>query len=174
MSLYLTLFWILFKIGLFGFGGGYAIAALIQDEIVYKHAWLTVSQFTDIMAISQVTPGPIAINCATYVGYAVTNSIWGSAIATFASCLGPFILVSLVVIGLQKIKNNPYVEAAFTGIRPAVIGLIASAALMLANGDNFIDLYSYLIFGIVALASLAKANPIILLVLSGIAGYFLY
>jgi chromate transporter len=174
MSLYLTLFWIFFKIGLFGFGGGYAIAALIQDEIVYKHAWLTVSQFTDIMAISQVTPGPIAINCATYVGYAVTNSIWGSAIATFASCLGPFILVSLVVIGLQKIKNNPYVEAAFTGIRPAVIGLIASAALMLANGDNFIDLYSYLIFGIVALASLAKANPIILLVLSGIAGYFLY
>lgn len=174
MSLYLTLFWIFFKIGLFGFGGGYAIAALIQDEIVYKHAWLTVSQFTDIMAISQVTPGPIAINCATYVGYAVTNSIWGSAIATFASCLGPFILVSLVVIGLQKIKNNPYIEAAFTGIRPAVIGLIASAALMLANGDNFIDLYSYLIFGIVALASLAKANPIILLVLSGIAGYFLY
>jgi chromate transporter len=174
MSLYLTLFWIFFKIGLFGFGGGYAIAALIQDEIVYKHAWLTVSQFTDIMAISQVTPGPIAINCATYVGYAVTNSIWGSAIATFASCLGPFILVSLVLIGLQKIKNNPYVEAAFTGIRPAVIGLIASAALMLANGDNFIDLYSYLIFGIVALASLAKANPIILLVLSGIAGYFLY
>jgi chromate transporter len=174
MSLYLTLFWIFFKIGLFGFGGGYAIAALIQDEIVYKHAWLTVSQFTDIMAISQVTPGPIAINCATYVGYAVTNSIWGSAIATFASCLGPFILVSLVVVGLQKIKNNPYVEAAFTGIRPAVIGLIASAALMLANGDNFIDLYSYLIFGIVALASLAKANPIILLVLSGIAGYFLY
>ena len=174
MSLYLTLFWIFFKIGLFGFGGGYAIAALIQDEIVYKHAWLTVSQFTDIMAISQVTPGPIAINCATYVGYAVTNSIWGSAIATFASCLGPFILVSLVVVGLQKIKNNPYIEAAFTGIRPAVIGLIASAALMLANGDNFIDLYSYLIFGIVALASLAKANPIILLVLSGIAGYFLY
>lgn len=174
MSLYLTLFWIFFKIGLFGFGGGYAIAALIQDEIVYKHAWLTVSQFTDIMAISQVTPGPIAINCATYVGYAVTNSIWGSAIATFASCLGPFILVSLVLIGLQKIKNNPYVEAAFTGIRPAVIGLIASAALMLANGDNFINLYSYLIFGIVALASLAKANPIILLVLSGIAGYFLY
>lgn len=174
MSLYLTLFWIFFKIGLFGFGGGYAIAALIQDEIVYKHAWLTVSQFTDIMAISQVTPGPIAINCATYVGYAATNSIWGSAIATFASCLGPFILVSLVLIGLQKIKNNPYVEAAFTGIRPTVIGLIASAALMLANGDNFIDLYSYLIFGIVALASLAKANPIILLVLSGIAGYFLY
>ena len=174
MSLYLTLFWIFFKIGLFGFGGGYAIAALIQDEIVYKHAWLTVSQFTDIMAISQVTPGPIAINCATYVGYAATNSIWGSVIATFASCLGPFILVSLVLIGLQKIKNNPYVEAAFTGIRPAVIGLIASAALMLANGDNFIDLYSYLIFGIVALASLAKANPIILLVLSGLVGYFLY
>jgi chromate transporter len=79
-----------------------------------------------------------------------------------------------VVIGLQKIKNNPHVEAAFQGIRPAVIGLIASAALMLADQDNFIDLFSYVIFGIVAIASLYKANPIILLVLSGIAGYFLY
>lgn len=174
MSLYLILFWTFFKIGLFGFGGGYAIAALIQDEVVYNHGWLTVSQFTDIMAISQVTPGPIAINCATYVGYTATGSILGAAIATIASCLGPFILVCLVVVGLQKIKNNPYVEYAFQGIRPAVIGLIASAALLLANGENFIDLYSFLIFGIVAAASLAKANPIFLLVLSGIAGYFLY
>lgn len=174
MSLYLILFWTFFKIGLFGFGGGYAIAALIQDEVVYNHGWLTVSQFTDIMAISQVTPGPIAINCATYVGYTATGSILGAAIATIASCLGPFILVTLVLLGMQKIKNNPYVEYAFQGIRPAVIGLIASAALLLANGENFIDLYSFLIFGIVAAASLAKANPIFLLVLSGIAGYFLY
>lgn len=174
MSLYLILFWTFFKIGLFGFGGGYAIASLIQDEVVFNHQWLTVAQFTDIMAISQVTPGPIAINCATYVGYSATGSIWGSAIATFASCLGPFLLVCLVVLGMQKIKNNPYVEYAFQGIRPAVIGLIASAALLLANSENFIDLYSYLIFGIVAVASLGKANPIFLLVLSGIAGYFLY
>lgn len=174
MSLYLLLFWTFFKIGLFGFGGGYAIAALIQDEVVYNHHWLTVAQFTDIMAISQVTPGPIAINCATYVGYTATQSVWGAAIATFASCLGPFILVCLVIVGLQKIKNNPYVEAAFQGIRPTVIGLIASAALMLANQDNFIDLFSYVIFGVVAVASLFKANPIFLLVLSGIAGYFLY
>lgn len=174
MSLYLLLFWTFFKIGLFGFGGGYAIAALIQDEVVFKHGWLTVSEFTDIMAISQVTPGPIAINCATYVGYAATNSIWGSALATFASCLGPFILVCLVVVGLQKIKNNPYVEYAFQGIRPAVIGLIASAALLLANPENFIDVYSFVIFGIVAVATFFKANPIFMLVLSGIAGYFLY
>ncbi|MBR2619026.1 MAG: chromate transporter [Paludibacteraceae bacterium] len=174
MSLYLTLFWIFFKIGLFGFGGGYAIAAMIQDEVVYNHGWLTVAEFTDIMAISQVTPGPIAINCATYVGYSVTESIWGAALATFASCLGPFILVCLVVVGLQKVKHNKYVEAAFGGIRPVVIGLIASAALMLANGENFIDLYSYIIFAVVAIASLLRANPIFLLLLCGIAGYFLY
>ena len=172
--IYLQLFLSYLKIGFFGFGGGYAIASLIQDEVVFNHQWLTVAQFTDIMAISQVTPGPIAINCATYVGYSATGSIWGSAIATFASCLGPFLLVCLVVLGMQKIKNNPYVEYAFQGIRPAVIGLIASAALLLANGENFIDLYSYLIFGAVAIASLAKANPIFLLVLSGIAGSFLY
>jgi chromate transporter len=80
----------------------------------------------------------------------------------------------LVVVGLQKIKNNPYVEYAFQGIRPAVIGLIASAALLLANTENFIDMFSYIIFGVVAVASLFKVNPIFLLVLSGIAGYFLY
>lgn len=174
MSLYLVLFWTFFKIGLFGFGGGYAIASLIQDEVVFNHQWLTVAEFTDIMAISQVTPGPIAINCATYVGYSATGTVLGAFIATLASCLGPFLLVCLVVLGLQKIKNNPYVEYAFQGIRPAVIGLIASAALLLANTENFIDIFSYILFGVVAIASLFKVNPIILLVLSGIAGYFLY
>ena len=172
--LYVELLYSFLKIGLFGFGGGYAMLSLIQSEIVDKHGWITNAEFTDIVAISQMTPGPIAINCATYVGYSATGSIWGSFIATLASCLGPFILVCLVVVGLQKIKINPYVEYAFQGIRPAVIGLIASAALLLANTENFIDIFSYIIFGVVAVASLFKVNPIFLLVLSGIAGYFLY
>ena len=87
--LYLNLFWSFFKIGLFGFGGGYAIVSLIQHEVVDIQGWLTMADFTNIMAISQITPGPIAINCATYVGYSATQSVLGSAIATIAVSLPP-------------------------------------------------------------------------------------
>ena len=95
MTTILSLFWSFFKIGLFGFGGGYAILALIENEVVDIHGWMTTTEFTDIVAISQATPGPIVINCATYVGYTATNSILGSAIATFAVCLPALILANL-------------------------------------------------------------------------------
>ena len=84
MELYLSLFLTFFKIGLFGFGGGYAMLTLIQHEVVEKHAWISMSDFTDIVAISQSTPGPIAFNSATYIGYTATQSVWGSAICTLA------------------------------------------------------------------------------------------
>ena len=79
-SLYLSLFWAFFKIGLFGFGGGYAMISLIQHEVVEVHHWISVSDFTDIVAISQTTPGPIAFNTATNIGYTATGSVWGSAV----------------------------------------------------------------------------------------------
>ena len=91
--LYLQLFWTFFKIGLFGFGGGYAMLSLIQGEVVTAHGWLTSQQFTDIVAVSQMTPGPIGINSATYVGFTATGSVWGSVVATFAVCLPSFILM---------------------------------------------------------------------------------
>jgi len=172
--LYLILFWTFFKIGLFGFGGGYAIAALIQHEVVDVNAWLTITDFTNIMAISQITPGPIAINCATYVGYSATQSIIGSLIATIAVCLPSLIIMGTICKFLIKFKNNKYVSYAMSGLKPIVLGLLASAALLLANAENFIDVYSYIIFGIVAIASLFKVNPIMLLVLSGIAGFYIY
>lgn len=172
--LYLQIFLTFFKIGLFGFGGGYAIAALIQDEVVNVHNWISVSDFTDIMAISQATPGPIAINCATYVGYTASGSIWGSALATFAVTLPSIILVGLVSVFYLKFKQNKYVTYAFTGLKPLVVGLLASAAIVLCNGENFIDMYSYLIFAVVAVASVLKVNPIMLLCLSGIAGVLIY
>lgn len=172
--LYLQLFLTFFKIGLFGFGGGYAIAALIQNEVVNVHGWLTVAQFTDIMAISQATPGPIAINCATYVGYTATNSILGSALATLAVILPSVIIVGLVSIFFSKFKQNKYVTYAFKGLKPLVVGLLASAAIVLCNTENFIDIYSYIIFGIVAILSIYKVNPIMLLCAAGIAGVILY
>lgn len=174
MMTYLILFWSFLKIGIFGFGGGYAILALIENEVVDTHAWMTTAEFTDIVAISQATPGPIAINCATYVGYSATDSILGSAIATFAVCLPSLILASLAARFIYKFRDNKYVDAAFKGLRPAVVGLILAAGLTLINHDNFTDYISVIIFAVVAVCSYFKVNPIFLLMLSGIAGYLIY
>ncbi|MBR3871634.1 MAG: chromate transporter [Paludibacteraceae bacterium] len=171
---FLALFWSFLKIGIFGFGGGYAILALIENEVVDIHGWMTTTEFTDIVAISQATPGPIVINCATYVGYTATDSIIGSAIATFAVCLPSLILASLAARFIYKFRDNKYVDAAFKGLRPAVVGLILAAGLTLINHDNFTDYISIIIFAIVAVCSYFKVNPIFLLMLSGIAGYFIY
>ena len=137
--IYLQLLWVYLKIGLFGFGGGYAMLSLIQYEVVEHHQWLTSQEFTDIVAISQMTPGPIGINSATYIGYTATGSVWGAALATTAVCLPSFILVLLVSRFLLKNHNNPYIKSIFMGLRPVVVGLIASAALLLMNKENFAD-----------------------------------
>lgn len=143
--LYLQLFWTFFKIGLFGFGGGYAMISMIQGEVVTKYHWLDSGQFTDIVAISQSTPGPIGINSATYVGYSsIVNAgydpvygVIGSIIATFAVVLPSFILMLIISKFLMRYKNHPYVENVFRGLRPAVVGLLAAAALLLMTRENF-------------------------------------
>ena len=135
--IYLELFWTFFKIGLFGFGGGYSMLSLIQFDLVEKQEWLTVSEFTDIVAISQITPGPIGINCATYSGYMTTGSVWGAVVATLAIVLPSFILMLIIAGVIYKFKNNYWVESALKALRPAVVGLIAAAALLLMNPENF-------------------------------------
>lgn len=173
--IYLQLFWTYFKIGLFGFGGGYAMLSLIQHEVVENHHWLTDSEFTDIVAISQMTPGPIGINSATYIGYTVTDSVFGSIVATFAVCLPSFLIVWMIAGSYQKFRSNTYVDSAFKGLRPVVVGLIASAALLLMNSENFMDYKSFIIFGIAFLLTMfTKIHPILLIVLAGISGLFLY
>ncbi len=171
---YLYLFLSFFKIGLFGFGGGYAILSLIQQEIEH-YGWMSSQEFVDMVAISQMTPGPIGINAATYVGYTVTGSVWGSVLTTFAIIL-PSLIIMLALCNIYfRVKDNVYVAASLQGLRYVVIGLIASAALLLMNGENFIDLWSYILFGVVFLGTLFfRLNPILLIVLSGIAGYILY
>lgn len=173
--IYFQLLLVYLKIGLLGFGGGYAMLSLIQDEVVVKHQWLTMQEFTDIVAISQVTPGPIGINSATYIGYTVTGSIWGSVVATVAVMIPSFILVTLISLSFAKVKGNKNVEGIFTGIRPSAIGLIVAAALLLMTPENYPDVYSYIIFGLVFILTVTKkVHPILLIALSGLAGFLLY
>ena len=175
MIVYWQLFYAYTKIGIFGFGGGYAMLSLIQHEVVDKYHWLSLAEFTDVIAISQMTPGPIGINSATYIGYTVTGNVWGAILATVAVSLPSFLMVLAISVFFAKFRENRYVSAAFTGLRPVTIGLIAVAALVLMNGDNFIDYKSVLIF-IAAFVLSWKFNvhPILMICLAGIAGVILY
>lgn len=186
------IFWQLFvsylKIGFFGFGGGYAMLSLIQNEVVVQHEWLTGAEFAEIVAISQMTPGPIAINSATYIGYTVgaeAGGFWwgilGSLVATISVCLPALTLMILITKFFLRLHRNPLVEGAMRGMRPVVIGMIAAAALMLIfpqSNDpaeqNFIDPWSWALFAAALLGSVKKVNPILLILLSAIAGIVIY
>lgn len=185
MILYLQLFITFFKIGLFGFGGGYAMLSMIQGEVVTNYKWLSAQEFTDIVAISQMTPGPIGINAATYVGYTATDgSIFGSIVATFAVVFPSFILMLLISKFFLRYSTHPMVEAVFKGLRPAVVGLLAAAALILMTPENFsspsTDLYSFIVSIIIFILafyfsrSRYKINPILLIIICGLAGLILY
>ena len=145
MMIYLNLFITFFKIGLFGFGGGYGMLSLIQHETVERWQWLSSSDFTDIVAISQMTPGPIGINSATYCGYtacanagfSMPMSILGSATATFALVLPSLILMILISKMFMRFMHHHSVESVFRGLRPAVVGLLAAATLLLCTRENF-------------------------------------
>lgn len=173
--IYLQLFYVYLKIGIFGFGGGYAMLSLIQDEVVRKYGWISFQEFTDIIAVSQMTPGPIGINSATYIGYTATGSIWGSVIATVAVSLPSFVLVLLILSFFKKFKSNPKVKAVFLVLRPAAIGLIAAAALLLMNSENFIDYKSFILFGLAFIATYwFKLHPMLVIFIAGLIGVVIY
>lgn len=143
--IYLYLFFTFFQIGLFGFGGGYGMLSLIQTETVIQHHWLTSAEFTNIVAISQMTPGPIGINSATYCGYAAIHnagygmwmSVLGSVVATTALVLPSLVLMILISKMFMKYMNTEPVQNIFSGLKPAVVGLLAAATLLLMNEENF-------------------------------------
>ena len=186
--IYLRLIWSYLKIGLFGFGGGYAMLSLIEREIVGP-GWITEKKFTDIVAISQMTPGPIGINSATYIGYVAPihagfdNPLWGilgSLLCTFVVVLPSFLLVAYTSHFISRHKESLIIRGIFSGLRPVVIGLIASAALLLMNGENFgyVD-KDIIISVIIAAAALAtvlftKIHPIIVILVAGLAGFIIY
>ena len=180
--IWFQLLYVYLKVGILGFGGGYAMLSLIQADVVDRYHWITLQEFTDIVAISQMTPGPIGINSATYIGYTAilnagyspTVSILGSCLTTAAVCLPSFFLVLSISMAFSKFKHNKYVEAAFVGLRPATVGLIAAAALLLMNSENFIDYKSFLLFGAAFFLTWRyKIHPILMILLAGVAGLFL-
>ena len=177
------LFTTFFVIGMFTIGGGYAMLSLIQNEVVTVHGWIDDGTFTDIVAISQMTPGPIGINSATYIGYEVLNkagaseffSFLGSLTATFAVVLPSFIIVLSICKVYDKFKEHYMFNGVMAGLKPATLGLIGTAALSLATPENFIDWKSFVIC-IVAFIALyfKKVGPFTIIGLGAIVGLLVY
>ena len=178
--IYLQLFWVYLKIGLLGFGGGYAMLSMIQFEVVEKHGWMTLSEFADVVALSQMTPGPISINCATYVGYQV-GGIFGSLLASMAIVLPSLVLLYFVLRFLFKNKDNFIVKTTLKNLKPFIAGLIFAAALLMMNPANFPDvgLGENNISIIICAATFIsvfffKVNPMLLIAISGVAGIIFF
>ncbi|MCR4594597.1 MAG: chromate transporter [Clostridiales bacterium] len=187
---FLTLLWTFFKIGLFTFGGGYAMIPLIQEEVVNKHHWIEEEELINFIAVSESTPGPFAINIATYVGNTVGYTQYGSVLAgilgavcsTFGVVLPSLVIIILVAKFYEKFKKNKIVEGCMSGLRPAAIGLIASVIITLAittffgeslNTEIFTQYTFYLSLGltiIMTMLALKKVNPILLIVISAAVG----
>ena len=149
--------------------------SLIQTEVVVSQKWIDASTFTDIIALSQMTPGPIGINSATYIGYTVTGNIWGSALATFAVCLPSFLVILTIAFLYRQLKRNRLADAAMKGIKPVVIGLIASAAILLVTPETFVDFKSWIIFAAAFVISYwGKQSPVRVILGAGVLGLLLY
>ncbi len=131
-NLYLQLFWLFFKLGLFTIGGGMAMVPLLQEKVCDEKGWMTEEETVDCLAVSQGLPGVVAINMATYVGYKM-KKLPGAVIATLGTIIPSFVIIILVVLFLDTIAENPYVQGALTGIRAAATGLIAFAAWKLGK-----------------------------------------
>ena len=189
--LYLKLFWTFFKIGLFGFGGGYGMLSLIQNEVVENHQWISNSEFTDIVAVSQMTPGPIGINSATYVGFKAienagmsrTEAVCGSLLASFSVMLPSFILMLLISAFFMHYKNHRSVQTVLKWLRPVVVGMLTAAVLLLLNEENLgtfsaSNLQLYISIGLFLLSFIAtyvwKVGPIKVILLAGLFGGLFY
>ena len=189
--IWMKLFWTFFKIGLFGFGGGYGMLSLIQNEVVEKQHWISNSEFTDIVAVSQMTPGPIGINSATYVGFKAmenagmtrTEAVCGSLLASFSVMLPSFILMLLISAFFMHYKDHKSVQTVLKWLRPVVVGMLAAAVLLLLNEENLgafnrDNLQLYVSVGLFVLAFLAtyvwKIGPIKVILLAGLFGGLFY
>jgi len=145
----------------------------LEEAVIKNHGWMSQTEFIDIFAISEMTPGPIAVNAATFVGYRVAG-VLGSAVATMAVILPSFIIISLIFIFLNKFKNSPYVDWIFKGIRPVILGLIASAGVTVAQ-SSLVDLKSILLgAGIFYFVTFKRLNPIYGIIISGIIGWLFF
>lgn len=177
--IYLELIISYLKIGFLGFGGGYAMLSFIQYEVVVHHEWITGAQFADIIALSQMTPGPIAINSATYIGY-VVGGFWGSVVATIAVCTPAMTLMIFITKSYLRLRDNIYVTNIMKAMRPVVIGMIGAAGVSLIfpedeSGASFVDLWSWVLFALAFVAVVSKrVNLILIIALAALAGVAIY
>ena len=183
--IYLKLLWAFFQIGLFSIGGGYAALPLIQSQVVQLNGWLTMTEFADIVTLSQMTPGPIAINAASFVGIRIAGT-GGALVATFGCVLPSSMIVLLFAVLYQKYQGLRGVQVALDSLQPIVVGLIASAGVsILAQTIWFLDVNQFTPHGIdwigIALIVVStfllrktKANPIYVILCAGVAGGILY
>lgn len=173
MSVFIKLFLTFLKIGAFSFGGGYAVLALIQEEVIEGTRWITPEDFIDIVAIAEMTPGPIAVNSSTFVGFKV-GSFAGSAIATLGVVLVPVTVTLLVSVYYNRFKHLKQVNRVIRGIRPAVMGLIAAACFNIGK-VSIVDIKGVIIALLVfAGVYKLKLNPIIAILFSGVLGVVFY
>ncbi len=177
--IYLELLISYLKIGFLGFGGGYAMLSFIQYEVVVKHGWVTGAQLADIIAISQMTPGPIAINSATYIGYNI-GGLLGATIATVAVCTPAMTLMVFVTKSFLHFRDNPYVTNIMYAMRPVVVGMIGAAGISLIfptddSGESFIDIWSWILFALAFIAVASKrVSLIVIILLSALVGIAIY
>ena len=172
MKLYLDLFISFFQIGMFSVGGGYAAMPLIEEQVVNIHSWLSLTQFTDLITISEMTPGPITLNSATFVGLQVAG-LPGAIIATVATITPSFIIVSLLAYIYYRFSKISVVQGVIEGLRPTVVGLIATAGLTIVvsavsgSGQGF---NVALIILSLYLVRKYKKDPILIILMTGLAG----
>ena len=167
-----SLFISFFKIGLFGFGGGYAMISLIQNELKL-HGWLSLEEFVNIIAVAEMTPGPIAINSGTYVGFKVSG-LAGSIVATIAVVVPSFILVLLLAHFYDRVRGSDYIIRLLLYLRPILIALVFAAAISVAR-TSIIDFKSIMILlAALFLLHRTRIHPVMIIILAGVSGVFLY
>lgn len=173
MNILIQLFLTFAKIGTFSIGGGYAMLPFIQREVITNHHWMTVQEFSDVLAISQMTPGPVAINSATYVGY-TTGGILGSIAATLGVVLPSFFMIMIIATFFIKLYEKKATKAVFKGIRPGVLGLLAAAAYTVTI-TSVSDFKSVIIFIIsFAVLFIKKVDPIMVILGAALLGIVFY
>lgn len=172
MGLLGDLFFTFFKIGAFTFGGGYAMLPLIQEAVIHQHGWLTQKEFLEMIAIAEMTPGPIAVNTATFVGFRMAG-FWGSTFATLGVVLPSFLIILLIARNFGNLGDSPWTKGFFTGVKPAIIGLIGIALWRLGSAA-LIDYQSILIFlGALFLLIKWRLHPIPVIALAALGGLLL-
>ncbi|MCL2810489.1 MAG: chromate transporter [Clostridia bacterium] len=168
-SLYLT-FW---KIGSFAFGGGLAVLKLIEQDVVRANGWMTGAQFAELVALSEMTPGPIAINAATFVGVLVAG-VPGAVAATLGVVTTSFVLMTLLAKLVMRVKDHPLAKAFFKGLRPVIAGLIVCAALAVGTEAVHSEITAVLAAGGFLAAYKFKAHPILIIVIAAVIGVALF